>query len=308
MHKTLKKVIALGAIALLGAACSSTGGGSGALPIGTLTQGISAGISTPNTPPPGANLSSCALSFAHPYPVILVHGTFENEALNWQAVAPSLANAGYCVYTFNYGETAASSTFLGLGDIATSAGQLATEVNTVLSQTGASQVDLVGHSQGGMMPNYYIKFLGGASKVHMLVGLAPSNHGTTLDGLTNLGTQLGILAGVNSVFSQLNAPALTEQEVGSTFQTNLFASGDTVPGPSYVVIETKDDEVVTPYTNAFLSGPSVTNITIQNQCPADTVGHIALPYDNVAIQDVLNALGPNSPTFAPTCSGYGAGV
>ena len=52
--------------------------------------------------------------------------------------------------------------------------------------TGASQVDIVGHSQGGMMPRYYIKFLGGAAKVHTLVGLAPSNHGTTLDGLFTL--------------------------------------------------------------------------------------------------------------------------
>ncbi len=307
MRKSIKRLILLGIVAILAAACSS-GSSSGSLPIGSLTQGISDGIASPNTPPPGANLSSCTLNWAHPYPVILVHGTFENEALNWQAVSPSLANAGYCVYTFNYGETAASTTFLGLGDIATSAGQLANEVNTVLSETGASQVDIVGHSQGGMMPNYYIKFLGGASKVHMLVGLAPSNHGTTLDGIANLGQELGILAGVNNVFNNLNAPALVEQEVGSTFQTNLFASGDTVPGPSYVVIETTKDEVVTPYTNAFLSGPNVQNITIQNQCPQDTVGHIALPYDNVAIQDVLNVLGPDNQSFAPTCSGYGAGL
>ena len=32
-----------------------------------------------------------------------------------------------------------------------------------------------------MMPNYYIKFLGGAAKVNELIGLAPSNHGTTLE-------------------------------------------------------------------------------------------------------------------------------
>ena len=56
----------------------------------------------------------------------------------------------------------------------------------MLAKTGASQVDIVGHSQGGMMPGYYIKFLGGASKVHTLIGLAPSNHGTTIDGLQTL--------------------------------------------------------------------------------------------------------------------------
>jgi hypothetical protein len=42
-----------------------------------------------------------------------------------------------------------------------------------------------------------------------------------------------------------------------------------VPGVHYTVIETEDDEVVTPYTSAFLSGRAVTNVTLQEQCPDD---------------------------------------
>ena len=143
--------------------------------------GALAGFAHPQTPPPGAD-NGCRPSAAHPEPVILVNGTFGNQDDNWQAAAPLLANHGYCVFTFNYGGPSASSIVQGTGDIATSAGQLGAFVSTVLASTGASKVDLVGHSQGGMMPRYYLKFLGGAAHVDKLVALAPSNHGTTLAG------------------------------------------------------------------------------------------------------------------------------
>src|ERR1019366_8836035 len=136
----------------------------------------------------GAN-NNCKPGSAHPYPVVLVHATFADEGSNWVTLAPLLANNGYCVYAFNYGETILSGLFGnidGLGNIEHSAEELSSFVNKVLSKTGATQVDMVGHSQGGMMPNYYIKLLGGASKVHTLIGLSPSNHGTTVSGLTTL--------------------------------------------------------------------------------------------------------------------------
>lgn len=321
MHRLFKSALALGAVPLLVAACSSTGSGgssgssgsggssSGSLPIGTLSEAISTGLTAKAaaTPPPGANVA-CTPSAAHPYPVILVHGTFENQYFNWLALSPMLKNAGYCVYTFNYGANAnTDGVYYGLGNIATSAGQLATEVNTVLAETGASKVDLVGHSQGGMMPRYYINNLGGASDVNMLVGLAPSNYGTTLDGLVTLGEDLGLLNTANSLVGNFGE-SLVQQEQGSSFLTALNAT-PTVPNVKYVVIETKDDEVVTPYTNAFLPAASnVQNITIQNQCPADTTGHIGMAYDQPALEDTLNALGADSLTFQPTCGNYGAGI
>jgi pimeloyl-ACP methyl ester carboxylesterase len=250
--------------------------------------------------------NGCKPSAAHPYPVVLVHATFADEGSNWVTLAPLLANAGYCVYAFNYGETILSGLFGnvdGLGHITQSAEELKTFVSKVLSQTKASQVDLVGHSQGGMMPNYYLKYLGGASKVNTFVGLAPSNHGTTLDGITELikNFPFATLA-ANTFLEAIGAPALAEQEVGSAFEKKTFEGGDTVAGPRYVVIETTHDEVVTPYTNAFLSGSNVTNITIQNQCPKDPVGHIGMFEDSPVMQNVLNQLSasPNS-SFAATC-------
>ncbi len=261
----------------------------------------SAVLSTFNSPtvsPPGANNWSCKPTAAHPYPVVLVHGTLANMDDNWQAASPILANHGYCVFAFNYGGASPADDFQGTGDIATSAGQLASFVTEVLAATGASKVDIVGHSQGGMMPRYYINFLGGAAKVDNLVALAPSNYGTTLDGLTALGQTLGLLAPVNSLLST-TCEACVEQEEGSSFLATLNAD-PTVPGVSYTVIETKDDEVVTPYTNAFLpAGPNVTNITLQKQCSLDESDHLEIANDPVAMADMLNALDPAQPVRVP---------
>ena len=263
--------------------------------------------------------NGCKPSSAHPYPVVLVHATLADEGSNWVTLAPLLANNGYCVYGFNYGATLASFEvwpFIGpridgLGHIESSAKELSSFVGRVLSKTGASKVDLVGHSQGGMMPNYYIKNLGGAAKVNELIGLAPSNHGTTLDGITEFVERFPFATEITTALIEfLGAPSLTEQTEKSAFMTKLFGSGDPlVAGVRYVVIETTHDEVVTPYTHAFLSGSGVTNITIQSQCPSDPVAHIGMFDDSPSLQNVLNQLGASpNPAFKAICSNYGQGI
>jgi triacylglycerol esterase/lipase EstA (alpha/beta hydrolase family) len=272
------------------------------LPIGTIFSGLATEITSPTSMPTGSDNWNCHVSAQHPYPVVLVHGTLFNQAISWQALSPMLANAGYCVYGFNYGAT--SLTFghaFGLAPIPQSAAQLATFVSRVLAATGAPKVDIVGHSQGGMMPRYYLKFLGGAPKVNLLVGLAPSNYGTNLSGFTTLyGALSSSIPGLS--FSTFGAPSFDQQFVGSSFLTNLNRGSDTVPGVKYVVIESRYDEVVTPYTNAFLHGAGAQNILLQNQCASDSTEHIGIIYDPVALQDVMNALGPDNPAFHPACS------
>lgn len=254
----------------------------------------------------GANDWSCKPSAAHPNPVVLVHATGVNLGTNWVALSPMLKNQGYCVFAFNYGMTWLSGGRVGgLGDITTSAGTMKTFVNKVLAYTGASKVDVVGHSQGGMMPAYYIEFLGGASKVRTFVGISPSNHGTSLNGIVTLGANLNLMGFANALLWGFGTPGLAQQAAGSSFQTKLFGNGDTVAGPRYVVIQTKHDKVVTPYTNAFLSGSNVDNILVQDQCPYDKVGHVGMFADKVVLNNVLNELGPNTAGYKATCSGYG---
>jgi triacylglycerol esterase/lipase EstA (alpha/beta hydrolase family) len=253
---------------------------------------------SPTASPPGANDWACRPTATHPRPVILVHGTFADMSDSWQALSPLLHNHGYCVFALNYGSHANSGAvgIYATGDIAESAAELASFVDRVLAATGAAKVDLVGHSQGGMMPRYYLRDLGGAGKVGALVGLAPSNHGTTENGLFTLAS---FFPGAESFFAL--CPACIQQAAGSPFITALNAGGETVPGVRYTVIQSRNDEVVTPYTSAFLSGPNVTNILLQRQCPLDAGEHLSMPYDHIADADVLTALDPSHPV-RPACT------
>ncbi|MFD9863110.1 MULTISPECIES: esterase/lipase family protein [Streptomyces] len=237
----------------------------------------------------GWNDYGCKPSAAHPRPVVLAHGTFGNSVDNWLVLAPYLVKRGYCVFSLDYGQLPGVPFFHGLGPIDKSAGQLDTYVDKVLKATGAKEVDIVGHSQGGMMPRHYLKFLGGAEKVNALIGLAPDNHGTTLLGLTKL---LPFFPGAEDLLSAAT-PALADQIAGSKFLTKLNAGGDTVPGVRYTVIATKYDEVVTPYRSQFLNGPDVRNVVVQDLCAVDLSEHVAVGIlDRVAHHEVANALDP----------------
>jgi triacylglycerol lipase len=237
----------------------------------------------------GVNDFGCRPSAEHPYPVVVVHGTFGDRRLLLAPLQRALRDAGYCVFAPDYGNR-------GTLDIPASAQALAAFTDRVLAATGASKVSMVGHSQGGMMPRYYLKNLGGLDKVDDLVGLVPSNHGTVITGPGNPFTQ--------AAFGAV-CPACQQQTVGSPFLTELNA-GDETPGEvSYTQITTRLDEVVVPYTSAYLApGDATTNLTLQDLCPTHLPEHLLIPTDPAVIQLVLNALGrpgPADPAYRPAC-------
>ncbi|MDT0389849.1 esterase/lipase family protein [Streptomyces dubilierae] len=249
----------------------------------------------------GWNDYSCKPSAAHPRPVVLVHGTLGNSVDNWLGLAPYLKVRGYCVFSLDYGQLEGVPFFHGLGPVEKSAAQLRDFVDRVLAATGAAETDLVGHSQGGMMPRWYLRFLGGAAKVNALVGIAPSNHGTDLNGFTHL---LPYFPGAADLLSR-NTPALADQVAGSDFLTKLNAGGDTVPGVRYTVIATKYDEVVTPWRSQYLSGPGVHNVLLQDLCPLDLSEHVAVGlFDRIAFHEVANALDPGRATPTTCASAF----
>lgn len=243
--------------------------------------GLSFGLADPTGTPPGVNRDNCQLTADKPRPVILMHGTTENRLANWSGLGPRLANEGFCVFAPNLGYY---NNIPGLNYIESSAAQLSAYVDSVLAKyPGVSKVDIVGHSQGGMMPRYYIKFLGGQSKVNRLVGIAPSNNGTTLSGLANLAKVFGITGAVEAV-----GPAFAQQIRGSAFLQNLNA-GDPTPGSvKYDVIVTNGDQVVTPYRSAFIDGASAW--TAQSGCLLEASEHLQISYSRRVHTKVMNLL------------------
>ncbi|MDG3011249.1 alpha/beta fold hydrolase [Rhodococcus sp. D2-41] len=250
----------------------------------------------PGLAPQGANLPHCRPTATHPEPVVLVHGSDGSAFANWAALSPQLRDAGYCVYALNYGNASGSDHF-GMVDMTAGAGQLAGVVRQVLAQTGATKVDLVGHSQGATVARYYVNRLGGAAYVDKWIGMASPTYGGTFYGL---GTLLAALPGGNALISAAISPAVDEQVQGSAFLEALNTGGDTVPGVRYTTIATRYDEMIQPYTNVALHGPGAINLVIQDRCPADMTGHFNMPFDLYAQQMVLNALDPEHP-LAPVC-------
>src|SRR5262245_64643449 len=88
-----------------------------------------------------------------PDPVVLVEGTGSGDplipAVDLNLLADRLEADGYEAFVFPLPGR-------GLGDIGVTATALVPFVDEVLTQTGASQVDIVGHSQGGLVARYYI--------------------------------------------------------------------------------------------------------------------------------------------------------
>lgn len=239
--------------------------------------------------PPGANDWDCQPTSRRPVPVVLVHGTFGDRKSLLEALSRDLVDDGFCVYSLDYGRR-------GTQDIRDSAQELADFVDRVLIATGAVRVSLVGHSQGGLMPRYFIKHLGGDELVEDLVGLAPSNHGTTIVGPPNPLTS-SVLGGF--------CRSCVQQAAGSDFLAELN-NPDETPGPvDYTQITTRYDEVVVPHTSGYLTpGPRSTNITLQDKCPGALAEHILIPTDRAVRSMVVHAVttdGPAHPDFRPTC-------
>ena len=197
-----------------------------------IALGASAGASAqsglpaaPGISPPGANDWSCKPPPDHPSPVILLHGTFADMTVSWNALSPLLKAEGFCVFALDYGRR-------GTQAIEESADELAAFTTKVVGATGAAKVSYVGHSQGGSLSRLTVRYRGFLERTDDVVGLAPSSHGTTNPLAPPAGT--------------LGCAACTDQAAGSPLMQKLNAPPEAPEPVSWTVVATRYDEVVTP--------------------------------------------------------------
>lgn len=161
-------------------------------------------------------------------PILFVHGWNSNSS-TWNTMISRFSADGWAsneLYNWQYNYKQSN---------ATTASEIKSKVDSILAATGASKVDIVTHSMGGLSSRYFIKNLGGDLKVDDWVGLGNPNHGTDT---------------ANFCFDT----SCVEMRIGSTFLNNLN-SGDETPGAvNYRTWWSPCDTIINPDSSVALSG------------------------------------------------------
>jgi triacylglycerol lipase len=185
-------------------------------------------------------------------PILFVHGYLESSSL-WKTMISRFEKDGY------------SKSFLSAYSYNTSqsnkidAEEVKSRVESLLKTTKASKVDIIAHSMGSLNSRWYIKFLGGESKVDDWVSLGGPNHGTET---------------ANFCFST----SCVEMRVGSTFLKELN-EGDETPGTvNYGTWWSPCDEIINPDSSVALAGATNT----ETAC----ISHTALTTDETVYTQV----------------------
>lgn len=193
-------------------------------------------------------------------PVVLVHGTFANTRRAYSTVAPVLKENGFCLYALNYGKQGVYGVN-GIADIQSSLLEVTEFIGTVLQETGAEKVSVIGHSQGGLLAFLASNTPELANKVDRIVAVAPSLRGTDR---------------VPPKVSSAHCPACTQLGSESEFMKNLQNDQLNPNGLRALILATKDDLVVTPVESQFLDEPGVTNVYLQDEFPRLRATHSGL--------------------------------
>lgn len=165
-------------------------------------------------------------------PILFVHG-WNGSSSTWTSMVSRFKQAGWTdSQLFNWSYNSSQSN-------ATTAAQIRTKVNEILSITGATKVDIISHSMGALSSRYYLKNLGGTTYVDAWVSLGGPNHGT-------------------SIATLCFSTSCSEMRPGSSFLTALNATDETPGAVRYATWRSDCDFVILPTSSVPVSGGSNT--------------------------------------------------
>ena len=202
-----------------------------------------------------------------PGPVLLVPG-YGGSRASVEPLADVLRGAGRDVTVVTLADRAR-------GDLGGQADTVGDAVDAALARTGATTVDLVGYSAGGVVARLWVTEDGGSDRVRRLVTLGSPHHGTEV-------ARLGALVS--------GACPTACQQLAT--DSPLLARLDREPVPPGLVmlsLWSTRDEVVVPPSSAVVDGAA--SPSLQSICPAATARHGELPGDPLVQSLVGQALG-----------------
>lgn len=198
---------------------------------------------------------------AGPRPVVLLHGFVDNRSV-FVLLRRALARAGRGrdrVESLNYSPLTC--------DLRTAAELLARQVSELLARTGHREVDLVGHSLGGLIARYYVQRLGGDVRVRTLVMLGTPHSGTTFGSLADAHPLVRQMRPGSEVLRELAGPTPGCRTRFVSFWSDL-------------------DQIMIPVETARLDHP---DLTVRN-VRVGGIGHLALPVHPAVSAEILRAL------------------
>lgn len=166
------------------------------------------------------------------HPILFVHG-FNSSGSVWTTMIASFKADGWTdgqLVNWSYNTSQSN---------ATTAQQIRTKVDSILLATGATRVDVITHSMGGLSSRYYARNLGGDTKIDAWVSLGGPNHGTTW---------------AYGCFTT----SCVEMRPASTFVKNLNATDETPGAPRYATWWSACDTVIEPDNSTPLIGATNT--------------------------------------------------
>ncbi|MEU7280277.1 alpha/beta fold hydrolase [Streptomyces sp. NPDC045431] len=200
-------------------------------------------------------------------PVVLLHGFIDNRSV-FVLLRRSLVRSGrppQHLESLNYSPLTC--------DLRTAAALLGRHVEDLCSRTGHPEVDVVGHSLGGLIARYYVQRLGGDRRVRTLVTLGTPHAGTTFAPLAGAHPLVRQMRPGSSVLRELSEPAPQCRTRFVSFWSDL-------------------DQAMVPAETACLRHPDL----IAENVRVTGVGHLALPVHPAVAAAVRRVLESEEPT------------